>query len=195
MKGNILVKGLALVVCLLMLSVANVMAQPCEGNFDCDQDVDGTDASVFKEDFGRSQFSDPCDTCIDSPCPCNTTSTTTTTACPTFDLCSQPDDCLVGKCCCTDGDNYVCDDEVNCLNWGSCVTTTTTTPTFQCPYSTYSCQEAYSCCCYCGYCGDIPCPDQDVHCVSSSNSLDECNAACASSGMPVIIMEGECTEE
>ena len=34
----------------------------CEGNFDGDQDVDGTDASVFKEDFGRNQYSNPpCD--------------------------------------------------------------------------------------------------------------------------------------
>jgi hypothetical protein len=32
----------------------------CEGNFDFDQDVDGTDAARFKSDFGRSPFSDPC---------------------------------------------------------------------------------------------------------------------------------------
>jgi hypothetical protein len=32
----------------------------CEGNFDCDQDCDGTDAALFKIDFGRSGFSDPC---------------------------------------------------------------------------------------------------------------------------------------
>ena len=32
----------------------------CEGNFDCDQDVDGTDASLFKADFGRSEFNFPC---------------------------------------------------------------------------------------------------------------------------------------
>ncbi len=28
----------------------------CEGNFDNDQDCDGTDAATFKLDFGRSQF-------------------------------------------------------------------------------------------------------------------------------------------
>ena len=62
MKRNTLLKGLALVFCLLMLSVANVIAQIdyCEGNFDYDQDVDGSDASVFKNDFGRSPFDHPC---------------------------------------------------------------------------------------------------------------------------------------
>jgi hypothetical protein len=40
----------------------------CEGNFDCsvDQDVDGSDAAIFKADFGRSTFQRPCipgDTC------------------------------------------------------------------------------------------------------------------------------------
>jgi hypothetical protein len=32
----------------------------CEGNFDCDEDCDGTDAATFKLDFGRSAFFDPC---------------------------------------------------------------------------------------------------------------------------------------
>jgi hypothetical protein len=34
----------------------------CEGNFNCsqDQDVDGSDASTFKVDFGRSTFNRPC---------------------------------------------------------------------------------------------------------------------------------------
>ena len=40
----------------------------CEGNFNCsaDQDVDGTDAAIFKGDFGRSAMTEPCiagDTC------------------------------------------------------------------------------------------------------------------------------------
>jgi hypothetical protein len=33
----------------------------CEGNFDCDQDCDGTDAAFLKADFGRSPFLEPCD--------------------------------------------------------------------------------------------------------------------------------------
>ncbi len=44
-------------------SVPVVMAQPidyCEGNFDNDLDQDGTDAFVFKSDFGRSSLLDPC---------------------------------------------------------------------------------------------------------------------------------------
>jgi hypothetical protein len=32
----------------------------CEGNFDCDSDVDGSDARDFKQDFGRSTFLNPC---------------------------------------------------------------------------------------------------------------------------------------
>lgn len=43
---------------------------PCRGNFDCDEDVDGTDAAVFKASFGRSPFKNPCSTCQDNPCPC-----------------------------------------------------------------------------------------------------------------------------
>ena len=55
---------LILTVCLILLATSNVTAQDaCEGNFDCDQDVDGTDAAVFKEDFGRSAFKNPCPSC------------------------------------------------------------------------------------------------------------------------------------
>ena len=32
----------------------------CEGNFDCDNDCDGTDAATFKADFGRSSFNNSC---------------------------------------------------------------------------------------------------------------------------------------
>jgi hypothetical protein len=32
----------------------------CEGNFDNDEDVDGSDAILFKADFGRSAFLNPC---------------------------------------------------------------------------------------------------------------------------------------
>ncbi len=64
-------KILVLVALLFLITASSVMAQDvCEGNFDCDQDVDGSDAAVFKDDFGRSAFSDPCETCIDSSCPC-----------------------------------------------------------------------------------------------------------------------------
>jgi hypothetical protein len=41
----------------------------CEGNFNCDTDsnVDGSDAALFKADFGRSAILDPCTGGI----PCN----------------------------------------------------------------------------------------------------------------------------
>ena len=32
----------------------------CEGDFDCDTDIDGSDAAAFKADFGRSPFNRPC---------------------------------------------------------------------------------------------------------------------------------------
>lgn len=45
----------------LALSVPAVFAQDaCEGNFDCDEDVDGLDAGLFKIDFGRSFSNNPC---------------------------------------------------------------------------------------------------------------------------------------
>ncbi len=50
------------VVKLLQDSISSVL---CEGNFDCDEDVDGTDAATFKADFGRSPFFKPC-TNVDS---------------------------------------------------------------------------------------------------------------------------------
>ena len=40
---------------------------PCTGNFDCDDDVDGTDAFKFKEDFGRHQYNNPCPNCVTDP--------------------------------------------------------------------------------------------------------------------------------
>ena len=39
----------------------------CEGNFDGDADVDGTDASAFKADFARSTLANPCTNAL----PCN----------------------------------------------------------------------------------------------------------------------------
>jgi hypothetical protein len=35
----------------------------CEGNFDMDFTVDGSDAAEFKANFGRSQFKNPCPRC------------------------------------------------------------------------------------------------------------------------------------
>jgi hypothetical protein len=62
MKRLIVVLGIG-VMFVFSVSVSDVLAQPgnqCEGNFDLDQDVDGTSAAVFKQDFGRSGFSNPC---------------------------------------------------------------------------------------------------------------------------------------
>jgi hypothetical protein len=37
-----------------------VASSPCAANFDEDEDVDGSDASTFKGDFGRSSMLNPC---------------------------------------------------------------------------------------------------------------------------------------
>jgi len=39
----------------------------CEGNFDDDDNQDGSDAAIFKVDFGRNSYSTPCS----SSTPCN----------------------------------------------------------------------------------------------------------------------------
>ena len=54
-------KRLVLIAMVVLLSSPIAIAQDfCEGDFDYDGDQDGTDASLFKSDFGRSEFSDPC---------------------------------------------------------------------------------------------------------------------------------------
>jgi len=43
-----------------LFGTASVGEDCCEGDLNADGDVDGSDASGFKSDFGRSSFSDPC---------------------------------------------------------------------------------------------------------------------------------------
>ena len=57
---KILVGALIAVAGLFLLSAPCVLAQPCEGNFDCDDNVDGSDAAIFKADFGRGEYNNPC---------------------------------------------------------------------------------------------------------------------------------------
>ena len=38
----------------------------CEGNFNCDDDCDGSDAAIFKADYGRMEYDKPCS--VDNPC-------------------------------------------------------------------------------------------------------------------------------
>jgi hypothetical protein len=55
----------------VLLSSSMVFAQDiCESDFTCDGDVDSADVSTFLEDFGRSQFFNPCQPCVPlSPVP------------------------------------------------------------------------------------------------------------------------------
>jgi hypothetical protein len=59
----------AIFIAIFLISSSTVFAEICTGDFDCDGDCDGTDASTFKTDFGRSQFQNPCEPCryIDVP--------------------------------------------------------------------------------------------------------------------------------
>jgi hypothetical protein len=71
---KMLAAALIVVVGIFMLSASSVMAQePCNGNFDCDYDVDASDVIEFLNHFGRSQFFNPCPLCQDSLCPCSST--------------------------------------------------------------------------------------------------------------------------
>jgi hypothetical protein len=49
-----------------LYSSSNTNVCGCEGDFDRDNDVDGSDASEFKQDFGRSTFANPCES--GNPC-------------------------------------------------------------------------------------------------------------------------------
>jgi hypothetical protein len=69
---KILAGAVIVVVSLFIMSIPCGIAQPidyCEGNFDGDVDVDGTDAAVFKSDFGRSAFKNPCPPKVLAPIP------------------------------------------------------------------------------------------------------------------------------
>jgi len=63
MKKRILI-GVILFICFFMLSARAAISQDlCAGDFDCDGDCDGSDAAMFKSDFGRTLLSNPCPCC------------------------------------------------------------------------------------------------------------------------------------
>ena len=73
---KILAVTLIVVASLFVFSVPSVIAQPiegspCNGNFDCDQDVDADDVTEFLIHFGRDPYYFPCPLCQDSLCPCS----------------------------------------------------------------------------------------------------------------------------
>ena len=49
-------KILAVLIVLFLVPLTASAQDFCQGNFDYDDDVDGTDAAVFKQHFGRSTF-------------------------------------------------------------------------------------------------------------------------------------------
>ena len=58
MKSLWIVITMAVFISMSTASLAQI--DYCEGNFDYDQDVDGTDAFQFKTDFGRQQYTNSC---------------------------------------------------------------------------------------------------------------------------------------
>jgi hypothetical protein len=66
---------LVLLMVLLLVPLTTSAQDFCKGNFDYDQDVDGTDASLFKAHFGRSGYDYPCPP--DGPTPVPKTGQTT----------------------------------------------------------------------------------------------------------------------
>ena len=59
--------GVLFSILLLLVPLTAIAQDFCEGNFDYDLDVDGTDAFTFKTDFGRSGLIDPCP--VNGPAP------------------------------------------------------------------------------------------------------------------------------
>lgn len=59
---RLIVAFILVVAFMFSLSTNTVLAQVdyCEGDFDNDGDQDGSDASLFKSDFGRSLLKNPC---------------------------------------------------------------------------------------------------------------------------------------
>ena len=59
---RVMVGVVAVVAVIFSLSFSTVLAQVdfCEGNFDYDDNVDGSDLVIFVEHFGRNQYNDPC---------------------------------------------------------------------------------------------------------------------------------------
>ena len=69
-RKKIVAEGLAVLAVLFLLSVPSALAEPCNGDFDCDGDVDVVDFMTFMADFMRGFMGiNPCEPCryIDIP--------------------------------------------------------------------------------------------------------------------------------
>ena len=53
-------KILALLTVILLVPLSTLAQDFCQGNFDYDDNVDGSDASIFKTHFGRGSYENPC---------------------------------------------------------------------------------------------------------------------------------------
>jgi hypothetical protein len=69
-------KILAILTVILLMSASVIAQDMCVGDFDYDGDCDGTDASRFKQDFGRSLLKNPCPPPNPAPAPVSKTGVT-----------------------------------------------------------------------------------------------------------------------
>ena len=53
-------KIVGLLIVLFLFPLTTSAQDFCKGNFDYDDNVDGSDASIFKENFGRGSYENPC---------------------------------------------------------------------------------------------------------------------------------------
>jgi len=66
MRKGIIINIIFILAVFTLFTNISALVNYCEGNFDGDLDVDGTDAFVFKQEFGRSKINNPCTN--DAPC-------------------------------------------------------------------------------------------------------------------------------
>ena len=63
MRGKLL-KGLVVLAGLYMLSAPNVLAQPCDADLDCDQEVGLFDLIIMKNQYGNTGCDSCCNLCL-----------------------------------------------------------------------------------------------------------------------------------
>jgi hypothetical protein len=81
---------------------------PCNGDFECDTDVDSSDAAKFKSDFGRSNMHYPCPECASQVPWCGYNTLSCVEECET-----ELETCLMGCEAWSPDSQYICND--NCI--------------------------------------------------------------------------------
>ncbi len=127
MKCKVLLKVLALIVCLFMVSATIVWAETCETDLNCDGEVNRLDKKYFNETYKAERGMTGCESC--SPCPSGLIDCDGTCVDPMTDesncgscgiVCLDGESCWSGTCGCTPLDEYCvassecCFSDINC---------------------------------------------------------------------------------